>query len=83
MQYGILFFACFMLMSKAGSFMGGLIESCIDSYYPLSYLSLNKGDERVVEEYNYEKKRSVWGMIFSALSTVALGTLSSLIANAL
>lgn len=82
LQYGILFFASFMLTSKIATFLGGAIESSIDRYTPLSYLLLNKGDERVVEDYKKEKSGNIWAFMFSVLSTLALGVASSLIANA-
>lgn len=82
LQFGILFFASFMLTSKIATFLGGGIESSIDRYTPLSYLSLNKGDERVIDDYKKEKSSNVFSFLFSTLSTVALGVVSSLIANA-
>ncbi|MHA1055851.1 hypothetical protein [Enterobacter mori] len=82
LQYGILFFASFMLTSKIATFLGGTIETSIDRYTPLSYLSLNKGDERVIDDYKKEKSSNVLSFFFSTFSTVVLGVVSSLIANA-
>jgi hypothetical protein len=81
LQYGILFFASFMLTSKIATFLGGTIETSIDRYTPLSYLSLNKGDERVIGDYKKEKGGNILSFFFSVVSTLALGVASSLIAN--
>ncbi|ELY5817630.1 hypothetical protein ACOZZ4_000613 [Cronobacter dublinensis] len=81
LQYGILFFSSFMLTSKIATFLGRNIESVIDRYSPLSYVSLNKGDERVIDDYKKEKSRNVVSFLFSIASTVFLGVVSSLIAN--
>lgn len=83
LQYGILFFASFMLTSKIATFLGNSLESAIDSYTPLSYLLINKGDERVVEDYNNDRSGNIFRIAFSVISTVILGVVSSLIANAL
>lgn len=83
LQYGILFFASFMLTSKIATFLGGSLESAIDSYTPTSYLLINKGDERIIEDYKAEKTSNVLHVFFSVLSTIFLGVVSSLIANAL
>lgn len=83
LQYGMLFFASFVLTSKIATFLGGAIESSIDRYTPLSYLLLNKGDERVIGDYNNERKSNVLGVITSIISTIFLGVVSSLIANSL
>lgn len=83
LQYGMLFFASFMLTSKIATFLGGAIESSIDRYTPLSYLLLNKGDERVIEDYKREKSGNIWSFAASIISTVFLGVVSSLIANSL
>lgn len=83
LQYGILFFSSFMLTSKIATFLGGSIESAIDNYTPLSYLRINKGDERVISDYEHENSKNSLHIAFSVLSTIILGVVSSLIANAL
>ncbi|HBX7168752.1 TPA: hypothetical protein MIJ32_004550 [Klebsiella pneumoniae] len=80
-QYGFLFFASFMLTSKIATFLGSGIETSIDRYTPLSYLLLNKGDERVIDNYKSEKSRDIFRFMFSSVLTITLGITSSLIAN--
>ncbi|UBX50011.1 hypothetical protein LDO51_04110 [Providencia alcalifaciens] len=81
LQYGILFFSSFMLMSKIASFFGGLLESSIDRYIPISYLSLNQGDKRIINDYHDEKSNNIFSLIFSISLTISLGVVSSLIAS--
>ncbi|WP_323641377.1 hypothetical protein [Pectobacterium carotovorum] len=83
LQYGILFFSSFMLTSKIASFLGGALEDAIDRYSPLSYLYLNKGDERVINDYKYENSKGMLRISITILSTIILGVISSLIANSI
>ncbi|WP_433977492.1 hypothetical protein [Erwinia sp. E_sp_B01_9] len=64
-KFSIIFFSCFFIFSSVARFLGSNIEGVIDRYVPLSYLKLNKGDERLIEEY-VKKKREIivkWHLI--------------------
>lgn len=61
------------LMSAAGE----LIEEAIDSYPALSYLKLNKGDIKLVDDFQSRKTRVVLKFVAGVLLSVILGVISS------
>lgn len=68
--------AAFILISLANS-VGNLLEEAIDTYPTLSYLKLNKGDEKVIQEFEGRRKGSVIKFILSATFSIFLGIISS------
>jgi len=68
--------ASFVLVSLA-SVVGSIIEDAIDTYPALSYLKLNKGDERLIREFEQRRKRVWLSGIVAILSTIVLGVISS------
>ncbi len=54
-----------------------LIEEAIDTYPVLSYLKLNKGDERLIEEASSAKPRARLRFILGSLGSILLGIISA------
>jgi len=54
-----------------------LIEEAIDTYPVLSYLKLNKGDERLIEEASSAKPRAWLRLILGSLGSIVLGIISA------
>lgn len=54
-----------------------LIEEAIDTYPELSYLKLNKGDEKLIEEASSAKKGIWLRLTLGSLGSIALGIISS------
>lgn len=61
------------LISAAASF----IERAIDSYPELSYIKLNRGDEKLVESFSKRRSGAIWRFIWGSLVSIVLGVLSS------
>lgn len=64
------------LSSKLGEWM----ESSVDSIYPLSYVSLNRGDENVVAEHIRRNKRGYLSAFAFCISGLAINIVSSVVA---
>lgn len=54
-----------------------LVEEAIDSFPELSYLKLNKGDEKLIAEAASEKPRALVRLMFGSLGAIALGIISA------
>lgn len=56
---------------------GRMIEEAIDTYPTLSYLKLNKGDERMISEFEDRQKSAILTLLGGSVLTVVLGILSA------
>ena len=65
------------MASSIISATGEMIEEAIDTYPTMSYLKLNKGDERLIEDFQGRRNRAVLKFVGGAILTVVLGVLSS------
>lgn len=68
--------SAYILISLSNS-AGHLLEEAIDTYPTLSYLKLNKGDAKVIEEFEGRRKGSIIKFIISAIFSIVLGIISS------
>jgi len=59
-----------------GSMFGKFMERAIDSYPVLSYLKLNKGDEKLITKFNGGFGLVVFKCVLGAVLTVILGVIS-------
>lgn len=57
--------------------MAKLVEEAIDCFPELSYLKLNKGDEKLIDEASSEKPRALVRLTIGAVATIALGIISA------
>lgn len=77
--------ARFIILYSTGTFFllslcstaGEIIEGTVDNFPVLSYLKLNKGDERLISEFQRKKTNAVIKLTASALFTIVLGILSA------
>lgn len=65
--FGGSFYVAISLVGLAGQF----IEEAIDSYGPIAYLKMNKGDAKLIEEFGARKKKVILKGVVGAL--VAIG----------
>lgn len=72
-------FALFSL----GQLLGTLTEDALDEYYPLSYLSLTRGDQQQIENAQRRNKRKIAKAILGVIGTFILGVAASIVANTL
>lgn len=80
-RFIIIYFSGFYIITACAGFLGRVIEGALDSHLCLSYLKLNKGDERLIDEYNGKNRGNLMKMAFTCMITVLLGVLSSKLAN--
>ncbi|MDP8634740.1 hypothetical protein QZQ04_08280 [Serratia marcescens] len=80
-RFIIIYFSGFYIITACAGFLGRVIESALDSHLCLSYLNLNKGDERLIDEYKGKNKGNLIRVIITCSLTVVLGVLSSKLAE--
>lgn len=68
--------AAYILVSLSNS-VGHLLEEAIDTYPTLSYLKLNRGDAKVIDEFEGRKNSSIIKLISGAVFSIVLGIISS------
>ncbi|MRS20756.1 hypothetical protein GJV08_16445 [Enterobacteriaceae bacterium RIT692] len=76
-KFMILSFGAFFLIPSFARFLGSNIEKSIDNYVAPSYIILNKGDERLYDEYKGRNKSSILQAWYNIILTIALGIVSS------
>ncbi|WP_200172284.1 hypothetical protein [Ectothiorhodospira shaposhnikovii] len=80
-RFFIIFYAGFFIVNRIAFMAGSMMEDAVDSYSTISYLKLNNGDRKLIENFS-KKRRRVFGKFFvGCLVTVALGILSSKLAT--
>lgn len=77
LRFITIFAAVFYLLVGCAGFVGSLIEDAIDSHVVISYLKLNKGDEKLIGNFNKQRNGVIRKFILGCVLTVALGVLSS------
>lgn len=55
-RFAIIFLSGAVVLSSLASFIGSRIERAVDGYPMLSYIHLNKGDQRMIESFETERK---------------------------
>lgn len=65
------------ILITLGNTAGGMIEDAIDSYPILSYLNLNRGDAKLIDEFKGRKTKVVYKLIRGAVLTIVLGVISA------
>jgi len=76
-KFTVLSFGIFFIVPSIARFLGGNIERAIDTYVAPSYVKINKGDERLYDEYKVRNNKSLAKSILNIGVTVALGIVSS------
>lgn len=66
----------FMIFALTNAF-SAFIEQSIDSYPELSYLKLNRGDERLIEAFAVRRKTVYWRFIIGVVGNIGLGIVAS------
>lgn len=69
----------YILISLAGM-MGNFLEGAIDGYPILSYLNLNRGDEKLINEFKSRRQKSIVKILLSWAVLIGLGVISSKLA---
>ncbi|MDQ3583022.1 MAG: hypothetical protein M3495_16095 [Pseudomonadota bacterium] len=80
-RFFIMFGGGFYVITTLAGSAGSMIESAIDSFNVISYLSLNKGDKKLIEDFGKRKRHVAFKFIFGCVLTIALGVIASKIAK--
>lgn len=67
----------FFILMKIAHIVGEKIELYIDSFRQDSYLNLNNGDKKLIQDFSSRKKTTYMKIMFQLLLTVVLGIISS------
>lgn len=77
----VLFFGGFAILTGTAGEVGRIIEDGIDGFTVISYLSLNKGDKKLIEEFGKRKSRVRVKFIGACLLNLALSLAASQLAE--
>jgi hypothetical protein len=76
-RFMVIFAGCSYILLKLIRITGDLIEQTIDNFPEISYLNLNKGDEKLIKEAESNKPMALLRIAIGAAGTIALGIISS------
>lgn len=79
-RFVIVFGSAFFLITNLAGAAGRVLEEAIDSFNVLSYLNLNKGDKKLIEDFSKRKRGVAMKFLFGCVVTLVLGVASSKIA---
>lgn len=80
-RFFIIFAGTFYFVNSISESAGRIIEKSIDNVQQISYLKLNKGDEKLIEKFSDRNKSTFWKFAGGCLLTVILSIVSSKIAG--
>jgi hypothetical protein len=69
------------IFSRVSFVAGKIVNQMLSSVYPLSYLQLNKGDEKIIGEYCQSKSTKLMMAAIASLFGFGTSILASLIAT--
>lgn len=82
-RFFIFFGGGFYFLTNLAGTAGRMIENAVDSHTSISYLNLNKGDRKLVDEFGKQSVKKWTKFIAGCILTIALGVMSSKIAEIL
>lgn len=80
-KFTILGSLAIFILFRLGFFLGRRVENALDDFYPLSYIRLNRGDERVIADARRSKTRQILRIVWGAVGTIGLGVATTFISN--
>ncbi len=76
-KFIVAYMTIFFVMWNISDMTLGKLEESIDSYLPLSYLEINKGDKKLIKNYKQRNSKSIFISFLSIAGTIILGIMSS------
>lgn len=76
-QFIVLYSSVFFIISSLSELCFRKLEHSIDSYLSLSYISINKGDNKIISKFKSRNKRSITWSILGIVGGVIMGFVSS------
>lgn len=75
-RFFVIYSASIYIMIFLANVAGDMIENAIDSYPILSYLNLNRGDLKLIDDFYQSKNQVIYKFIFGCFITIILGVIS-------
>jgi len=76
-RFGLLYTgSCYVFVSLMAA-VASYVENSIDGYPELSYLKLNKGDERLIEKFSQRRRHVILRFVWASAVSIGLGICSS------
>ena len=82
-QLGIIFSGIFVIFSDLGMRLGRSVQFFIDTYSPASYLHLNKGDEKIINQDKSNIRHKLIALVTKFVSAIILGVITKIISGKL
>ncbi|MCS6236322.1 hypothetical protein G3495_14490 [Shewanella baltica] len=76
-RFFVIFGGAFYFVISISETSGRIIEKSIDSIQLMSYLKLNKGDEKLISKFSERNKSTIFRFIGGCVLTLILGVISS------
>jgi hypothetical protein len=76
-RFFVIFGGAFYFVVAISETSGRIIEKSIDSIQLMSYLKLNKGDEKLISKFSDRNKSTIFRFIGGCVLTIILGIISS------
>lgn len=76
-RFVVIFLSGTVILSSLASFLGARIERAIDSYPMLSYIQLNKGDQRMINGFGKERNSVTWSFLWYCLLNIILAIVAT------
>lgn len=76
-RFVLLFTIATLVTRTAAGFIGMFIDQLVHCYPVMSYLKLNRGDAKMIEQFESRKKSVLFRAVLAAVSTIALGVISA------
>lgn len=80
-RFFIIFSSAFYIVFIISGILGRFIEYAVDSIQQVSYLKLNKGDEKLIRNFSKRNRRTFIRFFAGCILTVLLGVASSLLSG--
>lgn len=80
LQFLILTGTSFYILIMLSGVIGKIIENAVDSVHSISYLKINKGDNKLVDGFHARNKKTFWKSLGACCVTVILGVIASKVA---
>lgn len=80
-RFFIIFGGAFYFVTSISLSAGRVIEKSLDSIQQISYLKLNKGDEKLIGKFSDRNKSTLWKFVGGCVLTIFLGVISSKVAG--
>ena len=77
----VISFVCIFILFKLSEYLGKQSFENIQMMHTLSYVKLNRGDEKQIEKFEKKNSRMLFKAIVSLIASLSIGIISSIVAT--